>query len=245
MSIVKIVRAADIVPSFQNGLSQTPVLVNEYSDCEFQYCTLKAGADWTPELFQFEDKCQIFLFIQGTGYIGGEKRAWNIRETSVFVPNFDKEKFFIHAGTDLVFVRMLGHMSDYDIRDIRQSSMTLPRFRGLSECWTYEEEFKGPGTTSAMLLEHRNLGRFSMGATLGKGPAYNGDHVHNELEQWYIALPGSSFTYTAGDEKVDVHGGDITYTTHGFHHGSIAKEGETLDYVWFEICHDGYPSSIS
>ena len=58
-----------------------------------------------------------------------------------------------------------------------------------------------------MMIEHRNLGRLSMGANFGTGPNYIGQHIHNELEQWYIMLPGASFTYTAEDEKIHVEGG--------------------------------------
>ena len=85
-----------------------------------------------------------------------------------------------------------------------------------------------------MLLEHRNLGRLSMGANFGTGPNYIGQHIHNELEQWYIMLPGASFTYTAENEKIHVQGGDITYTPHGSHHGSECADGEKFAYVWFE-----------
>lgn len=245
MSNIKIAKASNIVKHFEEGLSCTPVLEGEYGACQFTYCTLQAGATWRPKLYKLEEKCQFFLFIQGTGYVAGEKRAWNITETAVFVPNFDNERFFIRAASDLTFIHIEADTTAYDVSEIRHSSITLPRFRGLSQCWTYEEDFKGPGTTSCMLIEHRNLGRFSMGATLGCGPAYNGAHIHNELEQWYIALPGSGFTYTAGDETLQVEGGDITYTPHGFLHGSKAPEGQKLDYVWFEICENGYPGSIA
>ena len=38
--------------------------------------------------------------------------------------------------------------------------MVLPRFRTISQGWTYDEDFKDNSvTTSMMLLEHRNLGR--------------------------------------------------------------------------------------
>ena len=83
-----------------------------------------------------------------------------------------------------------------------------------------------------------------MGANFGTGPNYIGQHIHNELEQWYIMLPGASFTYTAEDEKIRVQGGDITYTPHGSHHGSECADGERFAYVWFELCENGYPGEI-
>ena len=42
--------------------------------------------------------------------------------------------------------------------------MVLPRFRTISQGWTYDEDFKDNSvTTSMMLLEHSNLGRLYMG----------------------------------------------------------------------------------
>ena len=81
------------------------------------------------------------------------------------------------------------------------------------------------------------LGDGAQGCTddLGVIDVYKRQHIHNELEQWYIMLPGASFTYTAEDEKIHVEGGDITFTPHGSHHGSECAEGERFAYVWFEL----------
>lgn len=245
MNNIKISRANCPIAQFNEGLSVTPVLVGEYDACKINRCTLKSGSKWTPDLYSLEENCQFFIFLEGKGYIGGKSRAWNIKEAAVFVPNFEKESFFIYAATDLTFVHIVAKTTDYDKTEIKASSLSLPRFRSISECWTYEEDFKGPGTTSCMLIEHRNLGRFSMGATLGMGPVYNGQHIHNELLQWYIALPNSNFLYTAGDETIEVNGKDITFTPCGFMHGSKAPAGQPLDYIWFEICENGYPGSIA
>lgn len=245
MAVIKISRASDVSTNYVNGLARQPILVNEYSQCAFERCTLKAGAKWVPPLYSFEEKCQIFLFTSGEGYIATPTDAFTIRECSVFVPLFDKEEFFIQAKSDLSFIWILPVMSQWDQKAMAESRITLPRFRSLSEGWTYWEPFKGPGVDSVMLLEHRELGRFSMGATLGKGPTYNGEHIHNELEQWYIVLPDSHFTYTAGGQSVDVSGGDVTYTPHGFSHGSAVTEEDVMDYIWFELCEDGYPGEIS
>ena len=132
-----------------------------------------------------------------------------------------------------------GTWSNRDLEDL-----TLPRSRGVSQAWHYKEDFTGADIQQMMMIEHRNLGRLSMGANFGTGPNYIGQHIHNELEQWYIMLPGASFTYTAEDEKIHVEGGDITFTPHGSHHGSECAEGERFAYVWFELCENGYPGEI-
>ena len=141
-------------------------------------------------------------------------------------------------------VHFVTELNDYDKTCLKEAHMSLPRFRGVSGAWHYKEDFTGADIQQMMLLEHRNLGRLSMGANFGTGPNYIGQHIHNELEQWYIMLPGASFTYTAENEKIHVQGGDITYTPHGSHHGSECSDGEKFAYVWFELCENGYPGEI-
>lgn len=248
MSVVKVSKESEIEHEFMNGLSRKPVLVGESSQAAFEKCALAPGCSWSPPLYSMEEKQQLFLFSKGTGYITTPRKAFNISEVSVFVPEFDQEPFQIHGASNsdcpLEFLHIEAVMSEYDQTTMRESRMALPRFRGLSEAWAYEEDFKGPGTTSVMLLEHRNLGRLSMGATLGQGPTYVGEHIHNELEQWYYVLPGSRFTYTAEGEEVLMQAGDLSYTIQGSRHGSKTEEGEQFDYIWFELCLNGYPGEI-
>lgn len=248
MSLVKISRGSEIKHEYVKGLSRVPILVNEYKDAKLERCSLQPGTSFEPDIYSATEHNQVFLFTSGRGYITTSRKAYNITEVSVFVPEFDKEKFKINASADakepLEFVHIITELNDYDKSCLVESRMTLPRFRGVSEAWHYKEDFTGADIEQMMMLEHRNLGRLSMGANFGKGPNYIGQHIHNELEQWYIMLPGASFTYTAGDEKIHVQEGDITYTPHGFYHGSECKEGEKFAYVWFELCENGYPGEI-
>jgi gentisate 1,2-dioxygenase len=71
-----------------------------------------------------------------------------------------------------------------------------------------------------------------------------GQHIHNELVQWYIPLPGSKLTYIAGGDQYPMKGGDVSFTPTGFHHGAQAEAGDSYDYIWFELCCDGYPGEI-
>ena len=79
-----------------------------------------------------------------------------------------------------------------------------------------------------------------MGWNCGEGPTFIGTHVHEDLLQWYLNMPGSSFTYHAAEETVNVESGDITFTEIGSPHGSEAPEGQCIDYVWFELAINGY-----
>jgi mannose-6-phosphate isomerase-like protein (cupin superfamily) len=248
MALVKISKGSEAIHEYKNGFSRIPILVGEYKDAALHRCSLQPGADVSPEIFPLTRHNQVFLFTGGRGYIVTPRKVFNITEVSVFVPEFDVETFSIHSAADakepLEYVHIVTEVNDYDKTCLVESRMELPRFRGVSDAWHYKENFTGADITQMMLLEHRNLGRLSMGANFGKGPNFIGQHIHNELEQWYIMLPGAKFTYTAEDEKVEVEGGDITYTKRGSHHGSECREGEAFAYVWFELCEDGYPGEI-
>ena len=134
--------------------------------------------------------------------------------------------------------------SDYDRENMADSHIALPRFRPVSQGWQYEENFKTRDIESYTLIEHRYFGRLSMGAVYGKGPNEVGQHIHNELEQWYYALPGAKFTYHVNDEEIPFNEGDLSYTPHGNYHGTSAEDGQRFDYIWFELCENGYPGQL-
>lgn len=247
MALVKLSRGAEVQHQYVNGVSQVPVLVGAYKEAAVERVSIQPGADYTPATYAKTEHNQVFLVTAGAGYIKTPRRVYNITEVSVFVPDFDRESFTFHCAADckenMEIVHFVTELSDYDHTCLKESHLSLPRFRGVSEAWRYNEKFHGD-IVQKMLIEHRNLGRLSMGANFGSGPNFIGQHIHNELEQWYIMLPGTSFTYTAEDEKIHLEGGDITFTPHGSHHGSECGPDEKFAYVWFELCEQGYPGEI-
>ena len=249
MSNIKVARYGDVKHSFSNGYSHQPVLEGEFDQAHFEHCAIEPGHSVSPAIYSVKEHNQLFIFTKGKGYITTPRQAWNITEVAIFVPEFDAEQFTITCAVDskepLQFLHIVTELNDYDKTCLVESRMVLPRFRTLKDGWTYDEDFKdNENTTSMMLIEHRNLGRLSMGAVMGKGPCVIGQHIHNELAQWYFPLPGSSFTYTAGGEELKMANCDLSYTPTGFYHGSTAAEGEVYDYIWFEMCIDGYPGEI-
>lgn len=248
MGLIKISKAKEVKHEYKEGLSRIPILTGECKDATFERVSLAAGAEWTPEVYALTEHNQVFLFTGGKGYIRTPRQAFVIQEASVFVPEFDVERFTIKCPVDakepLELIHIVTEVNEYDKTCLVESRMALPRFRGVSEAWQYKENFTGQDIVQKMMLEHRNLGRLSMGANFGAGPNYIGQHIHNELQQWYIMLPGASFTYTAGNETMHVEGGDVTYTKSGFMHGSECEEGERFAYIWFELCTEGYPGEI-
>ena len=199
MALVKISRGADIQHNYVNGVSRVSILEGAYKDATVERISLQPGADFSAELYTREQHNQVFLITAGKGYIVTPRRVFNITEVSVFVPDFDKESVTFHCAADaketMEIVHFVTELNDYDKTCLKEAHMSLPRFRGVSGARHYKEDFTGADIQQMMLLEHRNLGRLSMGANFGTGPNYIRQHIHNELEQWYIMLPGASFTY--------------------------------------------------
>lgn len=240
MSTIQICKKNEMHDDFHDGLSRVSMLPGAYEDAKTYRCTLKAGQSWSPEVFPFGDRMQIFYFVSGSGYIAMDGYANNINEMSVFVPKFDQTRFTICAGTDMVFLQFVGKMREYDIKRFGAIGITLPRFKPLRDCWTYDEDFKTPGIRSYMVVEHRFFGRYSLGAVIGNGPSTVGMHMHPDLLQWCYALPGAKYSYTAEDETIQVEDGDFTFIPMGAHHRVDVKPGDPMDYIWFELCVEGY-----
>ena len=175
MSQIKVARYSGVKYEFVDGYARVPVLEGEFDQAHFAHCALQPGCSITPEVYSVTEHNQLFIFTKGKGYVTTPRQAWNIREPGVFVPEFDAERFTITCSADskqpLEFLHIITELSDYDKTCLVESRMVLPRFRGISEGWTYDEDFKDNSvTTSMMLLEHRNLGRLSMGCVKGNGP---------------------------------------------------------------------------
>lgn len=238
-------RNSELSPEFnENGLSRVEILPGASADMKAYKCVLKAGKTWTPELYAYGDRTQFFAFVTPTGYVSTDYEAWNITDPANFVPNYDAEAFTIHSGRqDLEFYHFVGLMNEYDLKRMDYIHIELPRFRLFKDGWRYTEGFTGGiGSTceSHHVMEHRFMGRYSMGWNIGEGPSVIGQHIHEDLDQWYFILPGGSMTYTTDEGSVHVTGGDVTYTKMGVSHGSSIEAGERFDYFWVELAPNGY-----
>ena len=84
---IDITKREDIALEFHDGYARTEVLKGVYPLVKTYKCLLKAGHTAEPE--RYSDKIQVFSFTSGTGYICGEKKAYNIEELSFYIPDFD------------------------------------------------------------------------------------------------------------------------------------------------------------
>ena len=249
MGLIKISKRKDVHFEYTDGYSEVKALPGECEEATITRCSLLPGKSIKPNVYSTVEHTQVFMFLTGKGYVVTPRKGFNVKnEFAIFVPDYDTENFEIVCSTDsktpLEYLHIVTKLNDYDKYALWNSKMRLPRFRTLDDGWSYYESFKKENITSKMLLEHRNLGRVSCGAVLGEGPCEVGQHIHTDILQWYIVLPGSRIQYTAGDESVVLEGGDISYTPCGYYHGTKVENGDALDYIWFEMVKDLYPGEI-
>ncbi|MCK9288271.1 MAG: cupin domain-containing protein [Sphaerochaetaceae bacterium] len=240
MSVVKYQKKVDLSGIKKDGFAKTIRLDGAFPRINLYQCELDKGHYVTPETFKEGEKSQIFFFTKGKGYVATETTTHNITENAIFIPLYDTEKFAFYSTEGLEWLEITIDLVEEEIAKMDFARMTLPYFCPLSKCLRYEEKFKGNGVLSYSVIQHDEicgLGMASMGVTVGKGPNYVGDHSHVDLAQWYYGLEGNSIRYTADNTTVELKQGDMTYTPKGYVHASEAKEGEIINYVWFEyIC---------
>ena len=228
-------------PNFEHALSRYPIPWKNSDDVKMYRCTLKAGCIWEPPLYSIQEYFQFFFFLNKTGYVTTTFRAYNVDDYAMFIPNFDHGRFVLHAGAqDMEFIHILGEINHIDRRKMRASRFVLPRFVRMCDAWNYTEDFNeqaGSSNVSYSLNNGRRLGRYTVGGNRAFGPDFVGTHAHPTLTQWYLMLDGSDFIYMAGDEKIPVKAGDVTFTPMGTAHGSLCGAGQQIYYFWFEVNH--------
>jgi quercetin dioxygenase-like cupin family protein len=209
------------------------LLPNQCQGLTVRRSILRARHDYSPEIYPRRN--QIFFFAKGEGFIATPRTAYNIDAQAVFVPQFDRDEFFIRAASDLEFLEILLDLTAQDVSRLQQFRLSLPYFLPQSRFERYEEAFKGPDTISRSVIGNRKLARSSMGTTYSRGPHGVGEHAHQDLEQFIYGLEGSCFTFEAEGERALVQEGDFVHIPPKARHKVLCDEGKIVNYVWYEI----------
>ena len=216
-----------------NGILRAEMLPGMVDGVHTYKCKVAAGTVVTLETFG--DQTQIYYFTRGEGYVATPKKAFNIEEPSLFIPNMDKEANILHAATDMEFLQLTSVMLPEDYEQFEHWHIALPRFCPLSGCIEYIEGFRPEGIKALSILDTHFLTRMTMGANIGKGPNKAAPHSHDNLYQWYYGMPGTKFIYRAADEEIELHEGDWAFIPTDIEHAIEIEEDENVNYVWFEI----------
>lgn len=234
MSKFYIARADEIEKHYdENGFALTELLAGSSDGSIRNYKGfLKAGAEIVPELCK--DKAVIYMFGKGKGYVADQNGVNSIEEeVSFYFPDFDRNPYRIHAFEDMEFIKSVVDMEDYDWEDYNSSHIRLPYFRPLSKCPRYDQDCKGPNTTSWHVLNPKQLGHVIMGVVraVGEGTDEKG---HPAVHQWNYCLGNSDFEMTVDGETTGTKAGDFSFIPAGPDHSLIAQPGKEVFYVWYE-----------
>ena len=228
------------------GLTRREMAAGTHPDLKLYECVLKAGSRYEPELYGLKDRMQMFFFVNATGYVATKNRAWNIDEQGIFIPNYDKEAFWIEAGKeDLVFVHIVGVMNAYDEKEFIDYHIILPNMRRRSECFRFTEYYTGK---IGSLIESRRLvldtafGRWFVGMDDGEGEeAFVGKHANEHLHQWNYVLPGSHFKYIVDGKEGEAKSGDVIFIPKVAVNSARPVGGRGIHYLWIKFASEGFP----
>ena len=231
---IPIARKKDGPKDFTNGYGEVEWIPGSHKLVKSVKGELKEGNTVTPETFK--DKIVVYCFVKGTGYITTRNAAYNIKELSFFVPDFDKEKFSIYASSDLEIMKFIVDMLDSDKAQYKKTHIILPMFKSLSQTQEYTQDCKGPNTTSWSVINRGTLSRVLMGVVRGTGSGEGTiEKGHPSVDQWNYILDDSDITMDVEGEITNHKGGELSFIKAGPDHSLVASgPDKTVFYIWFE-----------
>ncbi len=230
----------------ENSLLVKELARDSHPEFKIYECVLKAGSHWEPALFPLSDRMQMFYFLNATGYAATSKKAWMISEDSLFIPNYDKEAFWIEAGeNDLKFVWFQGQMNAYDQKEYIDYHIILPTLKTKEKSFLFTEYYTGGAGSS---IESRRLvldtafGRWFVGIDEGEGDgAFVAPHTLPNFQQWNYILPGSEIACTVDGKAYTVHEGDVCFIPKAVESSAKAVNGGKIRYLWIKFASEGFP----
>ena len=153
MSIVKIAKRKDVTFEYDaNGFAQEEVLKGECDQAKFVRCSLQPGKSVKPELYSTVEHTQVFLFLEGKGYITTPRKGFNIKnEFAVFVPDYDTEEF-----ENLENIRFIC-MDARDIEAVFAPAEVDKIFLNFSDPWPKARHAKRRLTSTEFLARYEKV----------------------------------------------------------------------------------------
>lgn len=216
-----------------NGFYMEELLPGTYRGgvCNYK-CYLRAGSEISPRIYG-EDMV-VLMFGKGRGYIKTKDCLDKITEIAFYVPDFQRQPYVIHAFEDMEFVYSVIKMNQWDKELYAECHTRLPFFTLISDVVIYDQDCKGPDTTSWWILSAGQLGRIMLGVVRGVGGG-TVEKGHPRVAQWNYCVGNSDFLLTVEDAPAIEHkSGDWSYIPAGFDHSLVAEPGKEVFYIWFE-----------
>lgn len=229
-----LVKAEDIPKDYdEHGFAMSELLAGTYEGGIKNYkCFLKAGCSVSPELYS--DRTVLCMFGKGTGYVSSKSGTNRITELCFYAPDFDREPYTVYAAQDMEFILSVVEMNQWDRELFEASHVHLPFFLSVSDAIKYDQDCKGPHTTSWHILSPKMLGRIMVGVVRADGEGTT-EKGHPKVHQWNYCVGNSDFNLTVGDCPTVGHkAGDWSFIPAGPDHALVAEPGKEVYYVWYE-----------
>lgn len=158
-------------------------------------CNIKAGASYQPDR---KSDCIVLLCFNGkrASIVYGDQ-SFHVTEPSMFLPDFDRSVYTVHAVEDVEFMMGVFPMNQYDWEAYNNFRSVLPFFRPYSQAPEYDQsDCKLLGTHSWILLQTGMFGRVTMGCVRSNGTGTD-EAGHAMVEQWNYVLGNSEFEFSA------------------------------------------------
>ena len=88
MGLVKVAKRKDITFDYKDGYAEVEVLQGECDQAKFVRCSLMPGCSIKPELVTTKEHTQVFLFLEGKGYVVTPRKGFNIESCCYVCNNF-------------------------------------------------------------------------------------------------------------------------------------------------------------
>lgn len=223
----------DIKLDFVNGWAETPVLTKTgLPNVKVYRGELKAGAS-----FNGKHNARVlttYIITSGTGYIITPQKAYNIKEISYFFNSLEDDYTF-HAVTDLVYTKFDLILSDYDLMRYNMNNLALPLFRQESELLQYKQNVEIGKTVQKSVVVGKQMIRLVIGSNWADDASGFYEIGHNAVAQYNVCHGGCDMDFTVDGVTIRHQAGDLSYVKAGLPHGSVARKGKCVQYIYYEV----------
>ena len=78
MSLIKVAKRKDVTFDYVDGYAEVEVLKGECDQARFMRCSLQPGCSIKPALYTTKEHSQVFMFLEGKGYVVTPRKGFNI-----------------------------------------------------------------------------------------------------------------------------------------------------------------------
>lgn len=227
-------------PVGENEIKMQAILEEASDRAVLTRVKLGAKAVWYPELVQRPKMTHILLFTNGTGYVAVGGTAYNITGPARFIPDFDKEKVTVQAGSEgLECIEIKAAQNSENAIQINKSHLVFPDFRPFSRAWECNMANIGNDTNvrGFILIENRKYGANNMGffVSAASGPCKTLKDSQIAYDQYVIAMEGADFSLTVDNETIAMKEGDIALIPRNHEFTFSCGEEGKIHHVWYSL----------